>query len=118
VRELGSRERAQPAPHILWDTLASPAQEGPRVWLRLGANEVLPSVLEGHRPEVIVWSSLWSRRPKDLIRFDIRSDGGGGSLLRWTVLTPDEMPSDEDLGRLRYRMNRLVNAELRYSFGQ
>ncbi|MDQ1491933.1 MAG: hypothetical protein QOJ23_4447, partial [Actinomycetota bacterium] len=32
--------------------------------------------------------------------------------------TPDDPPDDERIGRLRYRLNYLINGELRYSFGQ
>jgi hypothetical protein len=119
VRELGSRERSQPPPpHVLWESLVAPAQAGSRVWLKIRSGERRPRVVESREHDLVVWSSIWVSRPRDRIRFDIAPDGGSGSLLRWTWLTRDAEPDEEELSRLRHRMNELINAELRYSFGQ
>ena len=65
----------------------------------------------------MVWSSIWLKRPDAVIRFDLPV-GGGGTDLRWTLLTEEPIPDDRLLGHLRKRMNQLINADLRYSFGQ
>lgn len=43
---------------------------------------------------------------------------GGGTDLRWTLFVQEPAPGEELVGHLRKRMNQLINAELRYSFGQ
>lgn len=119
VRVSGTREKTQPPPpHVLWASLVDPATSGPRVWLRLGPGERRPRVLESRPNDLVVWSSLWTDRPRDQVRFDIASDGEGGSRLRWTLLTTDDEPDEERVALLRHRLNQLINAELRYSFGQ
>jgi hypothetical protein len=118
VIELGSRERAQPPPsHIVWASLADPWRPGGRPWLDLHSDEVKPRILRAVEPELVVWSSLWPERPDDEIRFDIRPARNGCSL-RWTLSTPGEVPEQAVLGHLRHRLNFLINAQLRYSFGQ
>jgi hypothetical protein len=47
-----------------------------------------------------------------------QSDSGGGTDLCWTVLVQEPLPDDALIGRIRKRMNQLINADLRYSFGQ
>lgn len=76
-----------------------------------------PRILEAVEPGLVVWSSLWPARAEDRIRFDIRSADAGCSL-RWTLLTPDEPPQSQVLNHLRHRLNFLINAQLRFSFGQ
>jgi hypothetical protein len=120
VRELGSRERSQPAPpHAVWASLIDPRRSGARPWLELLADEVEPHVIEAVEPDRVVWSSLWPDRPQDRIRFDLRiADDGYSCALRWSLLTPDDPPSDSKLGHLRHRLNLLVNDRLRGSYGQ
>ncbi|MDH2425640.1 hypothetical protein [Sphaerisporangium sp. TRM90804] len=116
--ELGSRERAQPPPaRVVWESLRDPRRAGGRQWLELRPGEVEPRVLRAVEPELVVWSSLWPERAGDEIRFDIRP-APNGCLLRWTLLTPGEAPEQAVVGRLRYRLNHLINARLRFSFGQ
>jgi hypothetical protein len=53
------------------------------------------------------------------VRFDLpREDGGHGTDLRWVLLVEEPVPDASFLGHLRKRLNELVNADLRYSFGQ
>lgn len=82
-------------------------------------DEVAPVVLESREPEYVLWSSLWPRRPDARITFQLLEGGhGGGTDLRWT-LTVDEPAPDESLtGHLRKRINTLVHANLRYTYGQ
>ncbi|NUW44540.1 hypothetical protein [Nonomuraea rhodomycinica] len=117
--ELGSRERRQPPPpRIVWESLTDPWRPGGRQWLDLKRDEVKPRILRAVEPELVVWSSLWPDRPDDEIRFDIRPTEDGGCSLRWTLLTPAEAPEQAVIGRLRHRLNFLINAQLRFSFGQ
>lgn len=117
--ELGSRERKQPAPPgIVWECLTNPHRPGGRPWLELRDDEHDPRILASTPVTMVTWSSLWPARPDDQIRFDLRPSPDGGTALRWTLLTPGELPPQETVGRLRYRMNYLINAALRFSFGQ
>ncbi|MEV4093910.1 hypothetical protein [Streptosporangium saharense] len=116
--ELGSRERRQPPPpRIVWESLANPQLPGARKWLELLPDEIGPRVLRSVEPELVVWSSLWPARLGDEIRFDL-SPVGGETSLRWTLLTPEEPPAHEVVSHMRYRLNFLINAQLRYSYGQ
>ncbi|HLI56702.1 MAG TPA: hypothetical protein VKY26_06655, partial [Actinomycetota bacterium] len=118
VLELGSRQRSQaPPPEIIWEALTDPYRPKGRQWLTLARDEVPPRILESIEPRLVVWSSLWPSRPNDQIRFDIAGDQSG-SMLRWTLLSPDDPPDRALLGHLRYRLNFLINGELRLSFGQ
>lgn len=90
-----------------------------RQWLKLAADEQPPQVVEAVRPQLVVWSSLWPQRPDALIRFDLPADASGsGTDLTWTLLMEEPEPHEALLGHLRKRINELINAELRYSFGQ
>ncbi|MEU8268549.1 hypothetical protein AB0B89_15435 [Sphaerisporangium sp. NPDC049002] len=116
--ELASRERTQPPPpQVVWESLANPRRPGGRQWLNLRSDEVEPRILQAVDPELVVWSSLWPDRPDDEIRFDIRPTRGESSL-RWTLLTPGEAPEQAVIDDLRHRLNFLINAQLRFSFGQ
>lgn len=116
--EGGSRKRNQPAPpQIVFEALTEPERPGGRPWLHLLDDEVRPQVLESVRPGLVVWSSIWLERPDATVRFDLPA-GGGGTDLRWTLSVEEPLPDDALLGHLRKRMNQLINAELRYSFGQ
>ena len=116
--ELGSRKRDQPAPpSVVWEALTEPNRDPSRLWLDLRQDELTPSVLEAVKPALVVWTSLWADRPRDQIRFELERSGAGCSV-RWTLETPDDPPDERRLGQLRYRLNFLINGELRYSFGQ
>ena len=115
---LASRARTLPAPpHVVWRSLAEPHQPGARPWLRLVDDEVEPHVLRVEEPSLVVWSSLWPRRPDDEIHLEPRWAGRQTSL-RFTLLSPDEVPDDSHLGHLRHRLNHLLFADLRSSYGQ
>lgn len=79
-------------------------------------DEVAPAVLEAVEPLLVVWSSLWPSRPDAQIRFDLVGDHGG-TVLRWTLLVDEPAPEDTLTGHLRRRIQVLINAELRFSFG-
>ncbi|MBN3455139.1 hypothetical protein [Mycolicibacterium mageritense] len=118
--EIGTRKRNLPAPpRVVFEDLVSPRTDGIRSWLHLLGDEVAPEVLESREPGYVVWSSLWAKRPDARITFALPQGGtGGGTDLRWT-LTVDEPAPDESLtGHMRKRINTLIHANLRYTYGQ
>jgi hypothetical protein len=118
VLEIGSRMRNQPAPpHAVFEGLVQPDRDPHRPWLHLLDDEQRPTVIRAEPPDLIIWSSLWPRRPDALIRFDL-APAGGGTDLRWTLSVDEPAPDDSLVGHLRKRLNQLVNADLRYTFGQ
>lgn len=118
--EIGARRRNQPAPpHAVFAALTDPDRDPTRPWLPLLADEQRPVVLEVEEPVLVVWSSLWPHRPDARIRFELPGDASGsGTDLRWVLLVAEPLPDASLTGHLRKRLNQLVNAELRYSFGQ
>ncbi|RBY75685.1 hypothetical protein DQ239_16600 [Blastococcus sp. TF02-09] len=118
--EVGSRRRNQPAPpHVLFEALTAPDRDPARPWLRLLDDERCPRVIEAVAPDLVVWSSLWNRRPEAQIRFELPGDRSGyGTDLRWVLLVDEPQPDASLLGHLRRRINELINADLRYSLGQ
>lgn len=50
------------------------------------------------------------------MHFDLDGDARGTDL-RWTLLVDEPDPGPALTGRLRTRLDQLVNAELRHSFG-
>ncbi len=119
VIEIGSRARALPAPPaVVWESLVDPRRPGTRQWLALLPDEVEPGILAAERPGHVVWSSLWPSRPGDQVHFTLTNSGDGGTSLRFTLLTPDEAPDQSKTGHLRRRLNHLLFADLRFSYGQ
>jgi hypothetical protein len=78
---------------------------------------VEPRVLAAEEPVLVVWSSLWPGRPDDVIRLELRPEAAG-TALRWTMTTESEPPDDGLTGHLRYRLDHLLWADLRLSYGQ
>ncbi len=91
---------------------------GPRQWLHLLDDEVAPAILEASRPDFMVWSSLWAKRPDAVLRFELSSDGGSGTALLWSLVVDEPVPVDALVGHLRYRVNRIISGDLQLSFGQ
>jgi hypothetical protein len=118
--EIGSRQRNQPAPpHILFEALTQPDRDPARPWLRLLEDEVRPEILRAEAPSLVLWSSLWLERPDATVRFDLPADiGRQGTALRWTLSVEVPVPDDALTGHLRKRIGQLINADLRYTFGQ
>lgn len=112
----------QPAPpHVVFEAVTEPDRDPGRTWLWLLDDEVAPAVVEAHKPDLVVWSSLWRTRPDALIRFEIlreREGRGPGTDLRWTLLVDDPAPDDALVGHMRKRLNQLINANLRDTFDQ
>lgn len=120
VIEVGKRKRNQPAPpRVVYEALVTPDRDPDRPWLRLAVDEQPPEILDSIDPELVVWSSLWPSRPDAVLRFELPADAGGqGTDLTWTLLVDEPEPEPDVLGHLRKRINVLINAELRYSFGR
>ncbi len=118
--EIGSKKRNQPAPpHILFEALTQPDRDPARPWLHLLDDEQRPRVLEAAPPFLVVWSSLWLKRPDASIRFDLPYDSGHqGTDLRWTLSVQPPEPDASLTGHMRQRIGELINANLRYTFGQ
>ena len=118
--EAGSRKRHQaPPPHILFEALTEPDRDPARPWLRLLDDENPPRVLQARPPGLVIWSSLWTKRPDAVVRFDLPASVNRlGTDLRWTLLVDDPLPDPPLLGHLRKRLNRLINEDLRLTFGQ
>jgi hypothetical protein len=117
VREVGSRARDLPAPvHVVFEALTEPNRDPFRPWLLLLDDEVAPVITGGVSGAQVVWSSLWPSRPDAQIQFDLTASSG--TYLRWTLLVDEPSPDASKLGHMRKRLNVLINANLRYTFGQ
>lgn len=115
---MASRAKRLPAPPwAVFDSLVDPDQPGARPWLNLLDDEVEPRVLEAERPHRVLWSSIWLRRPDDQVLLELAAADSDTSV-KFTLLTPYEAPDDRTIRHLRYRMNVLLYADLRYSYGQ
>jgi hypothetical protein len=120
MHEIGNRKRNQPAPpHVIFEALTQPNRDPQRSWLILLDDEVAPTVLSTKPPDIVVWSSLWTKRPDAVIRFELPKDVSGyGTDLRWILQVEDPLPDEALTGHMRKRLNQLINANLRYTFGQ
>jgi hypothetical protein len=118
--EAGSRKRNQPAPpHVMFEALTRPDRDPARPWLKLLDDEQRPRLIEASQPDLVVWSSLWIKRPDAIVRFDLPADSSGyGTDLRWTLLVDEPMPDPSLTGHMRKRLNQLINENLRFTFGQ
>ena len=118
MEEIASRRRNQPAPPpVVFDDLCDPTRQPIRPWLHLLDDEVAPVVVESERPNRVVWSSLWLERPDARLQFDL-SPADGGTDLRWTLLVDEPLPDDRLTRHMRHRIGELINANLRYTYGQ
>lgn len=116
--EYGRRTRRLPAPPgVVWADLASPKREGARAWLVLLSDEVEPDVFHTAPPKHLTWSSLWPSRPDDNVMFELE-DHHGETALTFILLSAGDPPDDSKTGHIRKRMNQLLFADLRYSYGQ
>jgi hypothetical protein len=114
---LGTRAKSQPAPaRFVHEALTEPNRDPGRQWLSVLDDEIAPQIIESEGHHLVTWSSLWIKRPEARVRFDIESREQGCQL-RWTLLDVDD-PGPALVGHMRKRLNQIINAELRYSFGQ
>ncbi|WP_197382169.1 hypothetical protein [Mycolicibacterium mengxianglii] len=118
MNEAGSHQRNQPAPPpVVFDDLCDPHRKPVRPWLDLRDDEIAPTVVDSERPNYVVWSSLWPQRPDASVRFDLAADRGGTDL-RWTLYVDTSLPDTTVIAHMRHRLNELINANLRYTYGQ
>ena len=118
MEKVNSRKRNQPAPPwVIFDDLCDPNRRPVRPWLHLLDDEIAPVVVEFDRPNHVVWSSLWARRPDARVRFDLAASRGGTDL-RWTLYVDEPMPDDRLARHMSKRIGELINANLRYTYGQ
>lgn len=116
--EAWSRKRNQPAPpHVVFDDLCNPHRQPVRPWLLLQDDEIEPAITESDHPNHVVWSSIWTARPDAVLRFDL-DPVGGGTDLRWTLLLEEPLPDERVLRHMRHRIGELINANLRFTYGQ
>ena len=87
------------------------------MWLDLLDNEVPPRVLEAEPPTRVVWSSVWPSRPSDRVVLELAA-AGGDTALTFTLLAEGGLPDDSKTGHIRRRINQLLFADLRLSYGQ
>jgi hypothetical protein len=102
---------------VVFEALSQPDRDPAQPWLVLLSDEQRPALVEAEEPSLVVWSSLWRSRPDALIRFDIVPANFGETALTWTLLVDEPLPDPAFLGHLRKRLNVLINANLRYTFG-
>lgn len=115
---IGSRQRNQPAPPwAVYEDLCDPNRQPVRPWLILLIDETPPVIAEAQGPELVVWTSLWKRRPDARIRFDLTA-AQGGTDLRWTLYVDEPVPDASLTRHMRKRIGELINANLRYTYGQ
>lgn len=115
---IGSRRRNQPAPPwAIFEDLCDPHRRPIRPWLILLDDEIEPTVLESDLPHRVVWASLWVKRPDARVQFDLEP-ARGGTDLRWTLYVDEPTPDAALTGHMRKRMGELINANLRYTYGQ
>jgi hypothetical protein len=118
MEAIASRRRNQPAPpRFVFEDLCDPHRQPLRPWLHLLDDEVEPAVVESHVHDRVVWSSLWLKRPDARLRFDL-AHGRSGTDLRWTLYVDQPVPDPALAGHMRKRVNELINANLRYTYGQ
>lgn len=119
MHAIGSRQRSQPAPpHAVFAALTNPDRDPTRPWLTLLKDEQHPAVLDSTEPDLVVWTSLWPKHPTARLHFDLPPDNHGGTHLRWTLYVDSPDLDASTVGHLRHRINTLINANLRRSFGQ
>jgi hypothetical protein len=119
VIEIGRRTRSQaPPPHVVFEALTDPDRDPYRQWLYLRDDEQRPRVLMADPPRALSWSSLWPQRPDALVEFHLAARPDGGTDLRWRLLVEEPAPEPGLIGHLRRRLNQLINADLRFTFGQ
>jgi hypothetical protein len=103
---------------VVFDALSDPDLDPRRPWLMLMDDEQRPMVLRSQRPSALTWSSLWIKRLDATVTFALPASDDGGTDLEWTLSVAEPAPDDALTGHMRKRLNQLVNADLRYTFGQ
>lgn len=74
-------------------------------------------MLDARHPDHVVWSTLWAPRPDVSVRFELTGVGCGTDL-RWRLLVAEPAPEAEFADHMQHRLGELINANLRYTYGQ
>ncbi|MGI6795033.1 hypothetical protein ACE11G_16605 [Gordonia sp. PS3] len=115
---IGERTRDLPAPpRAVFEDLIDPKRQPARPWLSLLDDEAVPGVTIVASEHRVIWSSIWKRRPDARIEFELASRGSG-TRLTWRLDVTGEVPDASLTGHMRKRVNELLFAGLRYSYGQ
>jgi hypothetical protein len=101
----------------MFEALTEPNRDPARPWLRLLEDEVWPRILLAEEPSLLVWSSIWKKRPDAVLRFELSRDSSGTNAL-WTLTVDEPEPDASLLGHMRKRVNFLLDGALRATFGQ
>lgn len=117
--DIARRRRTQPPPpHIVYQALIDPDRDPRRPWLILHEDEQRPEVAETIEPDLVVWTSIWPWRRDARIRFELSGSRRSSTTVCWILTVDDPVPDDETILRMRKRVNELINANLRSTFGQ
>ena len=117
--EIARRRRTQPPPpHIVYQALIDPDRDPTRPWLCLHEDEQRPEVVEAVELERVVWTSIWPWRADARIRFELSGSRRSSTTVCWRLTVDDPVPDEAAIVRMRKRVNELVNANLRFTFGQ
>jgi hypothetical protein len=118
MEAIASRKRNQPAPpRFVFEDLCDPHRQPVRPWLHLLDDEIEPVVVESHEYHRVIWSSLWVKRPDARVQFDLEASRGGTDL-RWTLYVDGPVPDPTLFKHMCKRIGDLINANLRYTYGQ
>jgi len=115
---LAKRRKTQPPPPwIIWELLSDPFRSEDRPWFDRRDGEQPPRILSATKPQAITWSSIWSDHPELIIEFQIEPYGPGAAVT-WILFGPEGSLDDEEIRHRRYRLNQLINGQLRDTFDQ
>ncbi len=109
------KSRAPPL-WVVWEALSDPARSTRSwSWLVPQSGEVMPTVISSETPRTVEWSSLWEDQPDLRIRFEVEARGPG-SFVTWRLFGRPQLLDADDVKRRRYRLNQLINGQLRKYF--
>ena len=115
--ELAHRRKSHAPPRqIVWEALVDPMKVSRgRVWFDLQPDEVAPTILSADTPREVHWSSIWTDEPDLRIEFGIEASNSG-SVVTWRLFGLEGQLDPQDVKDRRYRLNQLVNGNLRDYF--
>jgi len=101
---------------VIFEALTDPNRDPARAWLLLLEDEKPPRVVEVNEA-IVVWSSLWTKRPDARIRFELVAEDQGTGL-GLTLLVDEPLPEPDLLRHMARALNELIDTNLRCTFGQ
>lgn len=111
------RKTQAPPPWVIWEALPDPFRPDDRSWFDVGPGERHPVVLSETKPHTLVWSSIWTDRPQSTIEILIEPAGSGSSVT-WTLVGPEGELDEAEIRLRRYRLDQVINGQLRDTFDQ